>query len=69
MFRLNVPNDVPGVDVARVLRSGVALVERDQNVDLQLTLIPTGGTADEVMARSYALGTWGRTTTRLYGWY
>jgi hypothetical protein len=69
MFRLNVPNEVPGVAWARQHRSGLALVEAGAEAVLNLTLLRPGAHADEVIARSYALGTWSRTTTRLYGWF
>lgn len=71
MFRLNVPNDVPGVDWARKHRNGLALVEKglEGGAMLRLTILKPGSEESEIIGRSVALGTWGRTTTRLYGWY
>jgi hypothetical protein len=71
MFRLNIPNDVPGIQKARVRHNGIALVDASarRNAILELTILPPGQRADQVVARSIALGTWGRTPTRPYGWY
>ncbi len=71
MFRLNIPNDVPGIQKARIRRSGIALVESSsrRNAILELTILPPGQKTDQVVARSIALGTWGSTPTRSYGWY
>lgn len=71
MFRLNVPNDLPGVQWARENRDGLALVERGPTggAPIRLTVHRSGALTDEVIARSVALGTWARTTTRLYGWF
>ena len=71
MFRLNVPNDVAGVSWARRNRAGLALVERSAlpTAAIKLLISPPGTAANEIIQRSVALGTWGRTTTRLYGWY
>lgn len=71
MFRLNVPNGVPVVAWARENHDGIALVERgpEGGAPLRLRILMPGQEATEAMARSYALGTWGRTPTRLYGWY
>lgn len=71
MFRLNVPNDVPGVAEARRTRDGVALVERGVpgGAPLRLRIIKPGAGMNEVVGRSAALGTWGRTPTRLFGWF
>lgn len=72
MYRLNVPNEVPGVAWARGNHAGLMVAERAPAgvaAALYLRVLPPGLEADEVMARSYALGTWGRTPTRLFGWY
>jgi hypothetical protein len=71
MFRLNVPNDVPGVAWARENRDGLAIVEQGPagGAPLRLRLLRPGADASEVVGRSAALGTWGRTPTRYYGWY
>jgi hypothetical protein len=71
MFRLNIPNDVPNVTQARENKSGIVLIELEQNQNDRATLkvIPNGALANSVVTRSALLGTLGRTTTRLYGWY
>jgi HKD family nuclease len=71
MFRLNVPNEVPGVQWARKNKAGVAIVWRRSEVEVPICLeiYPPGVDADEIAARSSALGTWGRTRTRPYGWF
>ncbi len=70
MFRLNVPNTVPLVAWAREHRQGIAYVEysEDQSV-LYFRILPSGQPMTDTVDRSLALGTWGRTPTRLYGWY
>lgn len=71
MFRLNIPNDVPGVTQARDKKSGLAVLERHERKSAQLSLwiIPPGAEADRIMKRSSMLGTWESTSTRYYGWY
>jgi hypothetical protein len=71
MFRLNVPNDVPGVAWAREHKDGIAIVEEGLpgGAPLRIRFLKPGADANEVIGRSAALGTWGRTTTRFYGWY
>jgi hypothetical protein len=71
MFRLNIPNDIPGVRRARSRRNGIALVEveRKRRAIVKLTILPPGRSANQIVQRSVALGTWGKTTTRLYGWF
>ena len=70
MFRLNIPNSAPLVNWARANRKGVAYVEHDEKMDeLYFEIVPPGQPMLEIVDRSLALGTWGRTTTRLYGWY
>lgn len=71
MFRLNVPNDTPGVDWARANRTGIALISASDAPDapLKLQILRPGREANNAIGRSAALGTWGKTPTRLYGWY
>lgn len=71
MFRLNVPNDTPGVDWARENHAGLAVVHAATHEDapLHFRIIKPGKEADDVVGRSVALGTWGKTRTRLYGWF
>lgn len=71
MFRLNIPNDVPGVSWAREHRDGIAIVEKSSAVDapLSLQILKPGAEESEIVSRSVALGTWGKTPTRVYGWY
>ena len=71
MFRLNVPNDVPGVSWARAHREGLAVVEQGPpgGGPLRLRILTPGAESGDIVARSAALGTWGRTTTRSYGWF
>ena len=71
MFRLNVPNDVPGVEWARGHKDGIAIVELGLpgGAPLRLRLLRPGTEAMDIVGRSAVLGTWRRTTTRSYGWY
>ena len=70
MFRLNIPNSVPLVGWAREHKQGIACVEHGGTQEgLHFAIVQPGQTMLEVMDRSLALGTWGRTPTRLYGWY
>jgi hypothetical protein len=71
MFRLNIPNDVPGITRARTRRQGVGLIELidDARARLKLTVSDNSNFVSNVHGRSFALGTWGRTPTRLFGWY
>jgi hypothetical protein len=70
MFRLNVPNSTPLVDWARTNKAGIAYVEHDEDRGvLYFEILPPGQRLMDVVDRSLALGTWGRTPTRLYGWY
>jgi len=71
MFRLNVPNDFPGVEWARQHRDGIALVERGPRggAPISLRIVQPGADTNDAIARSVALSTWGRTPTRLYGWF
>ena len=71
MFRLNVPNDTPSIDWVRTHRTGIILVSQDHENDTKLhfRVIMPGNEADNIMGKSVALGTWGMTRTRFYGWY
>ena len=71
MFRLNVPNDVPGVGWARGHHDGLAVVEKGPTggAPLRFRILEPGTDASEIVGRSAALGTWGKTSTRAYGWY
>lgn len=71
MFRLNVPNDFPGVAWAREHKDGLAVIEQGPpgGAPLRLRLLKPGADASELVGRSAALGTWGKTSTRSYGWY
>lgn len=71
MFRLNIPNDVPGVAWARAHRDGIAIVEKGPpgGAPLRIRVVRPGVEMREAVGRSYLLGTWGRTPTRPYGWY
>jgi HKD family nuclease len=69
MFRLNVPNDVPLAQWARDNKMGAALVECDDEGELNFRIVPPGNALKGIVSRSIAMGTWGRTPTRLYGWY
>jgi len=71
MFRLNMPNDVPGVAWARAHRDGIAIIEKGPagGALLRIRLLRPGTEAREIIGRSAMLGTWGRTTTRPYGWF
>jgi len=70
MFRLNVPNDVPGVTWVRKNRQGITVIKRlGQAGAFSLRILRPGAEADEIVQRSFLLGTWGKTLTRAYGWF
>ena len=71
MYRLNIPGVVPGVAWARAHKTGIAVVRRgpEGGPPISLRIVPPGKEMENIIARSVALGAWGRTTTRLYGWY
>lgn len=71
MFRLNVPNDVPNVAWARSHHDGIALVSQGPTggAPIRLRIIRPGEELDEAVGKSVGLATWGRTQTRLYGWF
>lgn len=68
MYRLNVPSTTPQAEWVRNNRQGIAVVEV-LNGAVSLRLLRPGSEADQVIAKSAALGSWGKTPTRLYGWY
>ena len=70
MFRLNVPNEVPGVQWARENKDGIAYVDLDlAGGGLSFRVVLPGAALTQIVRRSIALGTWGKTPTRLYGWF
>jgi len=70
MFRLNVPNDVPQAQWVRDNKAGIALVEQARDpTEMTFRIVAPGKEMSDVIGRSAALGTWGKTPTRLYGWY
>ena len=71
MFRINVPNDVPHVPWIREHKQGLAIVQRGPTggAPIRLTIHLPGTEANEIIDRSLSLGSWGRTSTRLYGWF
>jgi HKD family nuclease len=69
MFRLNIPNDVPNVGWVRAEKTGIAYVELRGDRDVYFEILKPGSALEDVVDHSLALGTWGRTPTRLYGWY
>ena len=70
MFRLNIPNDTPFVSWAREHKDGLAFVEYNEaNGGLYTEILSPGDRLTDIVCRSLAFGTWGRTPTRLYGWY
>jgi hypothetical protein len=71
MYRLNVPRAMPLVEWAKTNHRGALLVWREDAIDsatLKAEII-RGRRLEEAISRSRALGTWGETTTRQYGWY
>lgn len=69
MFRLNVPNDVPKVAWARAHHKGALRVSRRARLAPLRVEIITGDVLRETAQRSRALGCWGETSTREFGWY
>lgn len=71
MYRLNIPVSVPNVNWARAHKQGIALVQRgaEGGAPISLRILIPGGELNEVIHRSVAMGTWGKTRTRLYGWF
>lgn len=69
MYRLNVPNEVPLVTWARENKKGALVISRLDGGDHLYAEILRGKKLQEIQQRSFALGTWGETSTRYYGWY
>ena len=70
MFRLNIPNLTPLVAWAREHKQGIAYIEYNApQRALYFEILRPGQSMMDIVHRSLALGTWGRTPTRLYGWY
>jgi hypothetical protein len=71
MFRLNVPNDVPNVQWVREHKDGLALIQRGPagGAPIRLTIHRPGAESNAIIERSMLLGSWGKTPTRLYGWF
>jgi hypothetical protein len=71
MHRLNVPNGVPGVSAARAKKTGAVIVEKVSNAPRRFTIMVTADRSilNPIEAQSKALGTYGDTGTRKYGWY
>ena len=69
MYRLNVPNDVPLVSWARENRQGALVITRSEETGHLYAEIVRNLNLQAIQERSYALGTWGSTITRKYGWY
>jgi PLD-like domain len=69
MFRLNIPNAVPSAQWARANKAGLALVDARGVGDIRFSIMRPGADLNDAVRRSQALGTWGSTRTRLYGWY
>lgn len=70
MWRLNVPNSTPDADWARQHKRGIAVVEFEtESGGAHFQITRPGRKMQNVVDHSLALGTWGRTSTRLYGWY
>lgn len=71
MYRLNLPNDVPGVDWVRLHREGALVVSLTTDSDAYLTVRVARDDSEcqAIAKRSQLLGTLGRTSKRAYGWY
>jgi hypothetical protein len=69
MYRLNVPNDVPGVQWARANRTGALLVSREGKKRVRNVEVIAGDRLKEAAERSKLLGYLGQTSTRAFGWY
>jgi HKD family nuclease len=71
MYRLNVPNDVPGVDIARNEHRGAIKLEiiKDQVNPIRVKICLDEDDLRQLNERSQALATIGETSTRHYGWF
>ncbi len=55
---------------AREHKAGIAYVEcSEAEGNPYFEILKPGQSMMDIMEHSFALGTWGRTRTRLYGWY
>jgi len=68
MYRINIPNDVPFVSWARINRDGTLLISQDDSGNFIMQIL-RDNSERAARGKSYALGTWGSTSTRQYGWY
>lgn len=69
MYRLNVPNDVPLVDWVRTSKKGYLKISTSPfDHWLHLDILKPNQVGD-LVEKSDAVGTLGRTSTRDYGWY
>ena len=68
MFRINLPNDLPGVARVREERSGILVVKKTSTpaTPISVRILPPGPEAEMVAQTSFALNTWGRTSTRAW---
>ena len=71
MYRVNIPNDVPGRQTHARTKSGIAIIEKITGATkkLRLTVVAETKQLEEALTRSFALGTLGKTSTKFYGWY
>ena len=70
MWRLNVPNTTPGAAWAREHKLGIAILQvTEDEAAITFQILKPGDDLSDVVDRSLALGTWGHTSKRLYGWY
>ena len=69
MWRLNVPNATPDVSWVRQHKDGIAVLEVGDDGSVGFRIIKPGRQLTDIVQRSFALGTWGKTSTRFYGWY
>jgi len=69
MFRLNLPNEMPGVKSVKLNKEGALVINMNRNNKTFHAEIVSGDTLQEIERKSYALDTWGKTTKRKYGWF
>ena len=67
MYRVNIPNDVPGAQNARATKSGIAIIEKITGATkkLRLTVVAETKQLEEALTRSFALGTLGKTSNKI----
>lgn len=68
MFRLNIHNDTPNAQWARDNKAGIGLVQIEDGKP-SFRIVKPSDRMTKIIDRSMALGTFGKTPTRLYGWY